>query len=103
MPYKILLHDDDERFRKVVLAGLRSKDVGILEAANGADAFSAAENAIREVLETFKASLSAGLARFPLDFDSSYELLRVADKRLYEAKARGRKRVVTDTPISIES
>jgi DNA-binding response OmpR family regulator len=44
MSYKILLLDDDERFRKVVLAGLRSKDVEVTEAANGADAFSALKN-----------------------------------------------------------
>lgn len=53
--------------------------------------------------EAFKVTLSAGIASYPLDFDCSYELLRVADMRLYEAKGMGRNRVVADTPVSIES
>lgn len=40
--------------------------------------------------EQFHMSLSAGIANFPHDADNAYELLKLADHRLYEAKRRGR-------------
>lgn len=51
--------------------------------------------------ENFHASLSAGIASFPSDCDNAYELLGAADQRLYEAKARGRNRVISDSAIAI--
>ncbi|MCI0672690.1 MAG: response regulator [Myxococcaceae bacterium] len=41
----------------------------------------------------FQATLSAGVASFPADGTTVEELLRVADERLYRAKANGRDRV----------
>ncbi|MBX9721675.1 MAG: diguanylate cyclase, partial [Candidatus Obscuribacterales bacterium] len=51
--------------------------------------------------ETFSAALSAGIASFPDDSDSSYELMRIADQRLYLAKSKGRKQVVAETPVEM--
>ncbi len=48
--------------------------------------------------EVFSAALSAGIACFPDDCDNTYDLLRIADQRLYEAKSQGRNRVVADSP-----
>lgn len=47
----------------------------------------------------FQVSFSGGMASFPDDGDSVYDLLQTADKRLYEAKRAGRKRVVRDNPV----
>ncbi len=52
--------------------------------------------------DNFHASLSAGIASFPSDCDNAYELLGAADQRLYEAKARGRNRVVSDSAIALQ-
>lgn len=46
----------------------------------------------------FHVSFSGGLASFPEDGESVYELLQTADKRLYEAKRAGRRRIVLDDP-----
>ncbi len=51
--------------------------------------------------ETFSAALSAGIACFPDDSDNSYELMRIADQRLYLAKSKGRKQVIADTPVEM--
>jgi diguanylate cyclase (GGDEF)-like protein len=44
----------------------------------------------------FSSTFSGGVATFPGDGETLPELLRVADRRLYRAKARGRARVVAD-------
>lgn len=49
--------------------------------------------------EIFHAALSAGVSTYPGDRDNTYDLLRVADERLYEAKAQGRNCVVSHTLI----
>ncbi|HEY9731218.1 MAG TPA: response regulator [Drouetiella sp.] len=46
----------------------------------------------------FHVSFSGGLATFPEDGESVYELLQTADRRLYEAKRAGRRRIVLDDP-----
>ncbi len=48
--------------------------------------------------QEFHVSFSGGLASFPEDGESVYELLQTADRRLYEAKRAGRKRIVLDDP-----
>lgn len=50
--------------------------------------------------EKFRATLSAGISCFPEDSDNTYDLFRVADARLYEAKARGRNRVISESELS---
>jgi diguanylate cyclase (GGDEF)-like protein len=47
--------------------------------------------------DTFHATLSAGVAEFRADGTQIYELLKIADQRLYEAKRRGRNCVVADS------
>jgi diguanylate cyclase (GGDEF)-like protein len=49
--------------------------------------------------EQFNVSFSGGMASYPEDGDSVYDLLQCADKRLYEAKRAGRKRIVRDDPV----
>ncbi|MHB8873141.1 MAG: GGDEF domain-containing protein [Myxococcaceae bacterium] len=44
--------------------------------------------------EVFHVSFCAGVAVFPDDAGTVDELLKAADRRLYEAKDRGRRRVV---------
>lgn len=46
--------------------------------------------------ETFSVTFSAGLASFPDEAEDLQELVKVADRRLYLAKERGRKLVVID-------
>lgn len=46
----------------------------------------------------FHVSFSGGLATFPEDGESVYDLLQTADRRLYEAKRAGRRRIVLDDP-----
>jgi diguanylate cyclase (GGDEF)-like protein len=48
--------------------------------------------------QEFFVSFSGGLACFPEDGESVYELLQTADRRLYQAKHAGRKRIVRDDP-----
>ena len=52
--------------------------------------------------EIFHASLSAGIATYPGDPDNTYDLLKVADQRLYEAKSLGRNCVVSEINSSKE-
>jgi diguanylate cyclase (GGDEF)-like protein len=49
--------------------------------------------------QEFFCSFSGGLACYPEDGESVYELLQIADKRLYEAKRAGRNRIVRDDPV----
>jgi diguanylate cyclase (GGDEF)-like protein len=42
----------------------------------------------------FKVSFSGGMASYPEDGESVYELIQAADARLYEAKKQGRNRIV---------
>lgn len=44
--------------------------------------------------QSFMASFSAGLAEFPQDHREIRELMSMADERLYQAKVRGRSRVI---------
>ncbi len=53
-----------------------------------------------EAGETFHATLSAGIASFPEDCRNTYDLLRAADQRLYEAKSKGRNCVVAGTELA---
>jgi diguanylate cyclase (GGDEF)-like protein len=52
--------------------------------------------------QEFHVSFSGGLASYPEDGDSVYELLQTADRRLYEAKRAGRKRIVLDDPDPVK-
>jgi diguanylate cyclase (GGDEF)-like protein len=45
--------------------------------------------------ELFHVTFSAGLVEFPVEASNLQDLLRVADRRLYLAKERGRKQIVT--------
>lgn len=45
--------------------------------------------------ERFRVSFSAGVASFPADGATQEELLREADRRLYEAKSKGRNTIVS--------
>lgn len=53
--------------------------------------------------QEFHVSFSGGLASFPEDGESVYELLQTADRRLYEAKRSGRRRIVRDDPDPVMS
>ncbi len=44
--------------------------------------------------QEFKCSFSGGMASFPEDGESIYELIQTADARLYEAKKQGRNRII---------
>jgi diguanylate cyclase (GGDEF)-like protein len=44
--------------------------------------------------KTVNVTISAGLARFPDDGANEEELLAIADARLFQAKGRGRNRIV---------
>ncbi|HEY9679829.1 MAG TPA: response regulator [Drouetiella sp.] len=48
--------------------------------------------------QEFHVSFSGGLASYPEDGRSVYDLLQTADKRLYEAKRAGRRRIILDDP-----
>jgi len=44
--------------------------------------------------QEFKVSFSGGMASYPEDGESVYELIQTADARLYEAKKQGRNRII---------
>lgn len=46
--------------------------------------------------QEFTVSFSGGMATYPDDGESVYELVQAADRRLYEAKKAGRKQVIRD-------
>jgi diguanylate cyclase (GGDEF)-like protein len=46
--------------------------------------------------ERFNCTFSCGVAEFPKDGQSTDELFRVSDERLYKAKELGRNRIVLD-------
>ena len=50
--------------------------------------------------QEFNVSFSGGMASYPEDGESVYELLQTADKRLYEAKKAGRHRVVKGNSVT---
>lgn len=50
--------------------------------------------------QEFSVSFSGGMASYPEDGESVYDLLQTADKRLYEAKRAGRRRIVRDDPVA---
>ncbi len=49
-----------------------------------------------EKQEEFNVTFSGGIAEFPVDGESLHTLVQIADKRLYIAKHRGRKQIITD-------
>ena len=51
----------------------------------------------------FHVTFSGGLASYPDDGESVYDLLQTADKRLYEAKRAGRRRIVLEDPIEVKT
>lgn len=51
--------------------------------------------------QIFHVSFSGGLASYPDDGESVYDLLQTADKRLYEAKKAGRRRIVLEDPVEV--
>jgi PleD family two-component response regulator len=46
--------------------------------------------------EEFSVSFSGGIAEYPKDGESVFELVQVSDRRLYLAKKRGRNQIVLD-------
>ncbi|MBX9693144.1 MAG: GGDEF domain-containing protein, partial [Cyanobacteria bacterium] len=50
--------------------------------------------------EEFSCTFSGGLATFPDDGDTIFELIQTADKRLYVAKEAGRNRIVFEGEVS---
>ncbi|MBU6450645.1 MAG: response regulator [Cyanobacteria bacterium REEB67] len=52
--------------------------------------------------EVFHNSFSGGIAEYPIDGESVFELVKVADARLYLAKKRGRKMIVVDDVPFVE-
>jgi diguanylate cyclase (GGDEF)-like protein len=48
--------------------------------------------------QIFHVAFSGGLASYPDDGESVYDLLQTADRRLYEAKKTGRRRIVLEDP-----
>jgi diguanylate cyclase (GGDEF)-like protein len=46
--------------------------------------------------EVFQCSFSAGIATYPTDGETTHELFRNADERLYKAKQNGRSRIEID-------
>lgn len=55
--------------------------------------FSIKENDIFDNSEDFRLSVSVGVATYPEDAKSTEEILKIADKMMYEAKKQGRARV----------
>lgn len=52
--------------------------------------------------QEFKVSFSGGMASYPEDGESVYELIQTADARLYEAKKQGRNRIILSHQGSTE-
>jgi len=50
--------------------------------------------------QIFHVTFSGGLASYPDDGESVYELLQTADRRLYEAKKAGRRRIVLEDAVA---
>ena len=51
----------------------------------------------------FQTALSAGVAAYPEDGETTYELLRISDLRLFQAKSSGRNCVVSESEIDLNS
>lgn len=51
--------------------------------------------------EEFTNSFSGGIAEYPVDGESVFELVKVSDRRLYLAKKRGRRQIVLDDDESV--
>jgi len=49
-----------------------------------------------------KMTISGGVATFPKDGDSTADLLRVADKALYDAKQKGRNRIAVTQEVGLD-
>jgi PleD family two-component response regulator len=49
--------------------------------------------------QEFNVSFSGGMASYPEDGESVYDLLQTADKRLYEAKRAGRRQICRDDMV----
>lgn len=49
--------------------------------------------------QKFHVSFSGGMASYPDDGESVFELVQTTDRRLYEAKRAGRKRIIRDDPV----
>ena len=107
MPWARVLLGGDRRFRAEDLRGRWGGEEFILAfLGEGVNTIVPALEKIleefREIVfngesgETFNVSFSAGLSISPEDGNRLYDLVKVADQRLYEAKRRGRNQVVGD-------
>ncbi len=110
------------RLGEILRQSVRSSDIAarfggeefvvIMTSSNKQQALSFGEN-LRKTIEaaSFKIpgrdsplgiTISGGVATFPKDGDTTADLLRVADKALYEAKQRGRNRIVQTTEYGLD-
>jgi diguanylate cyclase (GGDEF)-like protein len=62
----------------------------------------AVERTVAPIAEGFAVSLSLGVARYGMDGDTPRELLEMADRRMYQAKARRKQAQRADAIRAVE-